>query len=269
MAITTLLGFQNSVKWRASIAKTSTMAVANAWETLLADSGDPSGLSLTLAVTANGAVPTDATTTAYPTIPTLSANNYYLSRIYNALLAANAVSNDVFLLYDRLFHCGSYAFNASQTLSSQPSYLGRLYNGSYVGLELWVEIATAMTGALSVTITYTNQDGVTGRTTGAFSLPSDAVAGRAFRIPLQSGDTGVQKIESVTGTVASAGTFNVVVVRPLYMHCQAGLSRRESFVGINLLGFPRIFHDSALALFRRSTSTSACTSNMEIEIVSG
>jgi hypothetical protein len=41
-------------------------------------------------------------------------------------------------------------------------------------------------------------------------------ANRLLQIPLAAGDTGIQKIESVTATVATVGTFNLLIVRPLW-----------------------------------------------------
>jgi hypothetical protein len=65
-----------------------------------------------------------------------------------------------------------------------------------------------------------------------------------FRLPLQAGDSGVQKIDQVVSTVSTAGTFNVLVLRRL------GSTR----VGTNGLfnldlafnGSPEVFADSAL-----------------------
>lgn len=63
-------------------------------------------------------------------------------------------------------------------------------------------------GSQSIAVTYTNQDGVTGRTTGTIAATGVApIVGRMLQLPLQAGDTGVQKIESVTSTVSTAGTF--------------------------------------------------------------
>ena len=56
-----------------------------------------------------------------------------------------------------------------QALSSQPSWSARAPGGSYIGFEIWIEAVTAFTGIPTIAITYTNQDGTAGRTTGAIS----------------------------------------------------------------------------------------------------
>lgn len=74
----------------------------------------------------------------------------------------------------------------------------------------------------TMTISYTNQDGVSGRT----STPT-TVGGSNFRennvfipIPLQAGDTGVRSIESLTfaaSTGVNIGNFGVCLYKPLAM----------------------------------------------------
>lgn len=83
---------------------------------------------------------------------------------------------------------------------------------------------------------YTNSDGVGGRVTELATFGGQTVAGtiltsavagaRTFApfLPLQSGDTGVRSIESVTiQTVGDVGTFALVLVRPLLWTCLRGI----------------------------------------------
>lgn len=77
------------------------------------------------------------------------------------------------------------------------------------------------------TMTYTNQDGVAGRTSqptftkvvaGGGTLVSSTnatVAGSQPFVELQAGDSAVQSIEAVTFTVAGGGLMALVIVRPL------------------------------------------------------
>ena len=76
------------------------------------------------------------------------------------------------------------------------------------------------------TMTYTNQDGVSGRVSpncfsqivagGGQSLMAN-ISGGGFNpfVPLQSGDSGVRSIESVTFTAAGGGLMALVIVKPL------------------------------------------------------
>ena len=83
-----------------------------------------------------------------------------------------------------------------------------------MGLELWVEAVTAFTRNLSIAVTYLDQDGNAG-TTGTVSTGIAPIVGRCIRLPLASGDTGLRTITGVTATVSTAGTFNILIVRPL------------------------------------------------------
>jgi len=90
-----------------------------------------------------------------------------------------------------------------------------------------IAIAQAASSAIGqFTFTYTNQDGVSGRTSpniytqivagGGQSLLSE-VSGGGFNpfLPLQAGDSGVQSIEGVTFTVTGGGLMALVLVQPL------------------------------------------------------
>lgn len=206
--------------------------------------------------TANGLVPTDATN-GFPKI-TFSSGTGYLGMV-------RTVSNNnrnMFVLYDRLFHAGAYSFNANVTLSAQPSYSGRIPGGDYSGTQIWIEAVTAFTGILNVAVTYTDQGGNAGHTTGTIAAPATGIpAGLLFPLPLAAGDSGVQKIESVVATVAAAGTFNVVVQRPIWgpsggADATSPASAQGSAYGLEAAGMPQIFPDSCLAVRVRSGSGS-------------
>ena len=109
-------------------------------------------------------------------------------------------------LVDCVFKAGAYAFNVSQALSSQPSWSARAPGGSYIGFEIWIEAVTAFTGIPTIAITYTNQDGTAGRTTGAISRRG-VDSGRLFRNAAAGGRHWGSENRSVTATIASAGTF--------------------------------------------------------------
>jgi hypothetical protein len=90
-------------------------------------------------------------------------------------------------------------------------------------------IAIAQAAAASIgqfTFSYTNQDGVGGRTSpniftqivggGGQSLNA-AISGGGFHpyLPLQTGDIGVKSIESVTFTASGGGLMALVIVQPI------------------------------------------------------
>lgn len=264
MAISTFDGYVAAAKQIISMTKTnSATTVAAQWHTLIDRAGNPGAATLAVGNTANGLVPDD-TVAGYPSINSFGGGNLgYLTTVdFGCTIACRMT------VYDRMFHCGAYAFNANTTLTSQPLYSGRITNSDYTGCQIWIEVVTAMTGALACTVTYTNQAGTTARSTGAFSIPSGAVVGRMFQMPLQAGDSGVQKIESVLGATATVGTFNIVVVRPLWTG-RVKIANDGDTHGIDKTGMPPVFDTSCLALMMNADSTSSGIPDLLLEIANG
>lgn len=172
-------------------------------------------------------------------------------------------------LCDCLFKAGAYAYNAAQALSSQPSFAARVPGGTdFSGLELWIEAVTAFTGNISVAVTYTDQDGNTGQTTGTVATGIAPIVGRMIQIPLAAGDSGLSKIESVTATVATAGTFNVLVLRPLW-EGNIRVANGGDVHDLLKTGMPEVFADSALMLMVAADSTSTGVPSILAEIANG
>lgn len=226
--------------------------------------GQPGAGTLAVGNTANGIVPTDAIA-GYPEINAFGPGNKgYVGAIQFASSVPCRLS-----LYDTVFSAGAYAFNANTTLASQPSFSGRVPGGTdYSNTELWLEAATAFTGNQSIAITYSNQGGTTGRSTGTIALGVAPTLGRMTRLPLQAGDTGISKIESVVSTVATAGTFNVHVLRRLWSG-RINLANAGDVHDLLRSGLPEIFADSALRLVVIPDSTATGVPEVQIEIVNG
>ena len=264
MAIATLDGYIAAAKQCIFYTKTASRATIAAIPFTIFDlAGNPGAGVLNIGNTANGLVPTDAVA-GYPVINAFGgAVGYFTGLEFNSSVACRI------FLFDRVFAAGAYAFNANVTLASQPSYSGRVPDGTdYNGLQIWIEAVTAFTGLQSIAVTYTNQAGTAGRTTGTIATGVAPTVGRALQLPLQAGDTGVQKIESVVSTVSTVGTFNVMVLRPLIMV-------RVPVVGFgdvyDLLrtGMVQVFADSALYVLIAADSTASGIPSLNIEIANG
>lgn len=214
--------------------------------------------------TTTGVVPTDATT-GFPVIhPFAPGATGYISRVVGEGAADMRLH-----IFDLLWKGGAYNFNANTTGNTPASYASRVPNADYKGLQIWVEQVTNATGNQSVSVTYTNQDGTAGRSTGTVVLGSPT-AGRIYQMPLQAGDTGVQGVTGVVGTVATAGTFNVLVMRPLWM----GRVRMAPSVptltnGADNLLMVQVFVDSALYFLASSDTSNLSNPNLLVDIVSG
>lgn len=235
--------------------KTMRTAMTNNWQSLFSQTslaGTFAGTSTTA-----GVVPTDATT-GCPNIDSFNGDPGYIADIEGGagLNDSDALFNRV-LLADMLFKAGAYAFNANTALSAQPSYSGRLPNTDYKGTQIWMESVTTFTGVPTITVTYTNQDGTGGKiaTIGGGGSGAGGAAGRAFPIPLAAGDTGVQKIDNVQSAVATVGTFNILVLRPLLM-CSFDTSSSPRKYGADSGRLPRIYDTSALVVMGNSTGNS-------------
>jgi hypothetical protein len=264
MAITTLDGIiaalDQMIPFNKSASRTS---VANIPFSIFDLAGSPGAGVLAGTNTANGVVPNDSQA-GVPVINAFNgANIGYLSKVD----FSNTVASRLFI-YDRLFTAGAYAFNAAVALASQPSYASRLPNTDYKGLQIWIECVTAFVGFQSIAITYTNQDGVAGRTTGTIATGIAPTVGRMLQLNLQAGDTGVQKIESVTSTVATAGTFNVHVLRKLW-------SGRVKFANdgdiheFTKTGLPQVYTDTSLFYVVQADSTATGLPTIDIDIING
>jgi hypothetical protein len=261
MTIASLDDYIASAKQRITFTKTAAVTtVAAAIFSVFDKAGDPGAGTLAGTSTTVGVVPTDATA-GYPTINAFAGGaTGYLSRFgFTSSVASRQA------LYDRLFLSGAHAFNAADTLGSQPSFASRVPGGDYKMLELWVEAATAFTGIPVITVTYTNQDGVAGRTTGAVTAPAALTVNRCFQLPLQAGDTGIQKVESVTCGTATVGTFNVMVLRPL-AEARVPVASYSEVQDMLKTGLPEVYADSALYLLVTADSTSSGIPSLHFEI---
>lgn len=173
------------------------------------------GTNAAIGNTANGRVPTQATT-GFPPLPSFGGNLGFIARAFMRMQGGGPV---FWRLYDRVFDAGVYAFDANVTLASQPSFLSRIPGGTAADCagetEIWMEGQGTTTLNQSVTVGYTNQAGTAGRSTGAVSFGTTANTRRMFPMPLQAGDLGVSQINTIQGTVSTAGatSFNVAVMR--------------------------------------------------------
>lgn len=263
MAITTNDGYLAATKQALTWVKTATRTtIAGQWFSLFDIAGQPGAGTLAAGNTANGLVPTDATA-GYPTIAAFGgANTGYLSGIDFGSSVACRIA-----VFDRLFLAGAYSFNSNVSLASQPSFSARLPAASYHGCELWLEQVTASTGVQTVVITYTNSDGVSGRSV-TVSTGTALTVGRALQIPLQAGDRGIQRIDSIVGSVATAGTFNLMILRRLWSG-RVRIANDGDTHGYVKTKMRQVYADSALYVLIAADGTSSGLPELQLEISDG
>lgn len=275
MAITTLDQYIAATKQRITFFKPNLAALASTPFSTIDAAGAPGSGTLAGTSTGAGVVPTDVTA-GCPLINAFSGVGYLSKVEFGNDRAAR------FSIHDMLFKAGAYAYTAgTTTLSAQPAFSGRVptYTGGASwgqGLEIWLEVSTAfVTGtAWSVQVTYTNQDGTTGRTTPAFTALAAAalIKNRMLQLALQSGDSGVQKIESVIvtngGTAMTAGAFNVLVLRPLWTCGRIPTGNAGDIHDMLKTGMPIVYQDSALIFLNQPDSTFTGLAELQLEIAS-
>jgi len=248
--------------WFKSGARTT---VATNWYTSIDLAGNPGAGALAGTSTTAGVVPTEATAGFPRTGPAFGGGNtgYLTDMDFGSNVACR------FRIYDLLWKAGAYAFNANVALSAQPSFAARVPGApTYAGLQLWYEQVTTGTGIQSVTVTYTDQVNGGGRSTGAFSIGVAGVVGRMHQIPLQAGDNSPQLITNVLGTVATAGTFNILVMRRLWSG-RVRIANDGDTEGPSKVGLPIIYKDTAFYPITAPDGTAIGIPEMQISIANG
>ena len=159
----------------------------------------------------------------------VSPSNKYLRRITTMANAVTALPMNV-LLCDYLMF---YPFIDEGTTDTQSMTntlsLPRYTDGK--GVQVIAVQTNAGTGGQKFYFTYTNSEGVSGRTSQIVTMNTSTVVGNILGsnttiqnasnpfIGLQHGDSGVRSIESVTMLGIDTGLFSLVLVKPLTQTC--------------------------------------------------
>lgn len=189
----------------------------------------------------------------------------HLKQMLVMSVSAGAVPMPLMLLDYLLF----YPFVDMGTTDAQPLTntvdLSRYASGTGVQI-MAVEVAgQSGVGNPQFFCTYTNQNGVPGRTTRTVACNTQITTGTIISsatatsnssgpfLPLQSGDSGVRKIDSVTFLTPDVGLIALVLVKPLATHTLRGIdapSERDFAIDfsvmpqiepnayLNLIGYP-------------------------------
>jgi hypothetical protein len=192
-------------------AAAASATVAGRWTSLWMYEGTPAGGPAPTTV----AIPTNASDGALKqSDPGGGRQKWLLGGTLSSLATGTLI------VYDRLLHIG----NLNATTITAQTVGGTLtrYTSTTesVGNQIWVEIYTIIgTTATTITASYTNQAGTSGRTTTATAFGGTGLreAQRIIPLPLAQGDTGVQAVASVTvlASTTTAGAFGVTIAKPL------------------------------------------------------
>lgn len=253
MAITTLAGVEAGLTCPNVLVKvTSNQANSTSqWITSFYTGGYPTGATAPTPGVAGAAL-----TTYTGQIPFTNpvSGNTYLAALRRSF--GNDVINSsqrTLMIVDRLWHNSGLdrTLTTAQTVNSV-AWPARDLNGSTngEGVYLAVEISTTMgTGSPTITVSYTNSAGASGRTgVGILTTRTSAPQGHWFPIGLEAGDTGVRSVQSVTFSVSwgTAGVLHLVAYRPVAMiNFSAGASQYSADDALTL-AMPQLWNDSVL-----------------------
>jgi hypothetical protein len=245
-------------------AAAAVATVANRWTSLWQYEGSPSAGA---APGSPGGNPDNTTTGGLRQTDATGGRQLWLVG-----MNAGGSAPGTLMIYDRLSHRSGLSGTSAvaQTVSLTP---GRYTTSTTsIGNQIWLEIYTAV-GATATTVTasYTNQAGTSGRTTPAvaFGGAGNQEAQRMIRLPLQSGDTGVTAVANVTlaASTTTAGDFGVTIVRPwAKVPFVNGFAQLRDFIA----GFPNVVEvltDACIAFAWFAGNTTAPEIDNHIVIV--
>lgn len=270
MAITSKATLQTGLQRNNNLIKTLTAATVARWWSSFYAVGVPAaavaptpGLAGAALTSYGGQIPFDN--------PALG-NAYLASIIANS---GNAAGSMTMLLVDRLWHNSGFTITstAAQTVNSV-AWPARDANGTTdgEGVYIGVEVSGATgAGTPTLTMSYTNQAGVAGRTaTNVLATFASAGQGSFWMLGLQAGDTGVRSVQSFTLSATwTSGTIHLVAFRILAMVPMAGhtagLNSMENAIS---LGMPRM-HDNSVPFFLTIGPGSAGTMGLTLGYAHG
>lgn len=177
-----------------------------------------------------GAVPVNEavdrnTVGAYP-IPAISGTRAFITsaRLSSFFTSSASESSYLIMLMDRLVQTAGLNATLTTEQTVNTAALTRFTSGE--GVNAYIEVYTNVGGtSASGTMSYTNQAGTAGRT-GTFTVggTSRTGVGSLERVNLQTGDTGVRSVQSITlaGSTGTAGSFGITLARSIGTMLQRG-----------------------------------------------
>lgn len=183
-----------------------------------------------------------------------SGTSTYLGRVAMAGPTAGT-----FFIYDLLWACSGFVGN-SATAQNVASFSGMpSRNSTGANAQLWIGCSSAI-GATghNVTASYTNQAGTSGRTTVSTAGITSMPANRMYQLPLQSGDTGIQALASITLSISSGTAGNLwAMIMTQVSVVPIALPNVAQLLDFTATGMPLINDESCLLFVNQGSTTSS------------
>ena len=161
--------------------------------------------------------------------PNVSPSEKYLRRITTMANVTTALPMNSILCDYLMFYPFIDEGSTDEQFMINSTSLSRYTDGK--GVQIMPVITNAGTGGQQFFVNYTNSDGVSGRISQTVTQNTSTAVGAIMGsntaivnasnpfIGLQSGDSGVRSIESVTMLGPDTGLFALVLVKPLVQTC--------------------------------------------------
>lgn len=247
MAITSLSQISNNLKppidfWK----KTNASTTSGRWFSTFYSTGIPAAAVIPDAVAVGVA---GVALSGYSGQLSFSATTAGLKQ-YIAALSLNTQFHGEIVICDRLWHNAMTAVTLTsvQTINSVPFAARDITGGTNgAGVMIGAEMNSTMgAGAPTYTMTYVNEHGVAGCTVTTPPVPTTMNFGDFIPIPLASGHTGIQQIQTWQQSVShTSGRYSLVAYRPI-----ARISTTQYNMNVNMdaisLGLPELYDNSTL-----------------------
>lgn len=178
----------------------------------------------------------------------------YIARWGQTMATAGSV-----IVYDLCWACSGLSGNTTgaQSVVGFSGLPTRHSTGA--NLEIWVGCSSAIGAtAHNVTVSYTNQAGTAGRTTVSTAGIASMPANRMYQLPLQSGDTGVQSIQSMTLSANSGTAGNLwLLIMERYTMISCPVPNVGVILDFAALGLPTPSNEACLLFQHQGTTTSS------------
>lgn len=221
------------------------------------------------AASAGGTTYNQSTQTAG--FPKWSANGGGAAKTYMGRAGITMATAGAVHVYDLCWACSGLVGNVAtaQTITGFTGLPTRHSSGA--GLEIWVGCSTAIGAtAHNVTVSYTNQAGTAGRTTVSTAGIASMPANRMYQLPLQSGDTGVQSIQSMTLSASSGTAGNLwLLIMERYVGIGSAVVNVPQNYDFADLGMPTPADEACLLFVHQGTTTSSGVILGQLDIIQG
>ncbi len=255
MAITTLDGLIAGLQPPTQFYKqTGTMEIAGVAHSLWLAAGNPGPAAAPAAGLAGEALTgTVAGSLRFPA--TVAGKNIHAAR-FEAVQSANLGSISI---CDRLWQNSGFVVTSTgaQTINSV-TLPARDINGATSGEGVWLaleQITVGGAGTPTFTVSYTNSAGTGGRTGTIGPVATTLQAGTFYPMNMQSGDTGVRSVQTITSSATmTSGTVSFVMYREIVAMPTPGANYGIDRDAV-ALGLPRAYDASVLFLLGMATAT--------------